>query len=613
MPLRCVVATLVLAMMGAGVARVRGASAADAGSRTHVPTVAAPITVAIVVDQLAAWVLRERIDQLPSDGGFARLQREGRYFPEMAYDHAITETAPGHASLFTGKVPREHGIVANDLWVKGKKVATIADASVPLIGLDGKVVGGVGSSLAKLDDPADLVASAFRARFPKGQGIVAALSLKDRGALFAAGPDADYAIWFDAKQPGSADTRRERGAFVTTQRYSAALAQSGLAAFVRGYRAAESGDSRDGIERLEDAVWVGQSPRWLFAHAGLPVAGDYLGFVASHTAGQAPKPGAAFRALPESDRLLMEMAVHILRREPSTLPVFLSLSLSANDYVGHMFGPDSWEAWDELYRLDADLAWLFRELDSFGGRTWSVVLTADHGVVPVENDPRRPTCARSPRAALESGRACAGARGARLFTDEVRHAADSAANALAKRGKLGKLELPAATGAATVPVVSGVVYPYIYLTPAAHAAIAVDAKARQRLADALDGALRKRWKGIEGVVDVEAFRRSPACPDGHTRTRDALVCHSISSKPELGGDFYVVVAPGAFFDADLVPGSGTGHGSPYGYDRFVPLLVRDGGRPELAGSLESKRVSFTRFHDELLSIALRAPSPSGSP
>ena len=35
----------------------------------------APLVVAIVVDQLASWVLSERIDKLSTDGGFARLRR----------------------------------------------------------------------------------------------------------------------------------------------------------------------------------------------------------------------------------------------------------------------------------------------------------------------------------------------------------------------------------------------------------------------------------------------------------------------------------------------------------------------------------------------------------
>jgi predicted AlkP superfamily pyrophosphatase or phosphodiesterase len=63
-----------------------------------------------VVDQLAAWVMAERAQELPANGGLARLGREGLYVREMEFQHAVTETAPGHAALFTGRVPRETGI-----------------------------------------------------------------------------------------------------------------------------------------------------------------------------------------------------------------------------------------------------------------------------------------------------------------------------------------------------------------------------------------------------------------------------------------------------------------------------------------------------------------------
>jgi len=88
----------------------------------------------------------------------------------------------------------------------------------------------------------------------------------------------------------------------------------------------------------------------------------------------------------------------------------------------------------------------------------------------------------------------------------------------------------------------------------------------------------------------------------------ALVCNSVSPDPERGGDFYIVLKPGAFFDPDLIKGTGVMHGSPYGYDRFVPMLVRDPSRPELAGQVEEKRTSFAQFHDELVRIILSAPS-----
>ena len=566
----------------------------------------APIAVAIVVDQLAAWVVRERLDRLPDDGGFARLRREGKYFQELAFAHAITETAPGHASLFTGKLPREHGIVANDvLGPDGKKQPILTDngESSKSVGVEGCAQEGQGSSVDILEVKSSLVAAVFRSRYPKGQGIIAALSLKDRGTLFAAGETADYALWFDAKLGGEAGARRERGGFVTSKRYEASLHKSGLSAFLSSYLATDPGDSREGITRVEDQAWKGLDPAWLSENAGVPGANDYTGFVGAHTASQARKPGAAFRALPDSDRLLLEMALRVLKAESPDLPVFLSISLSANDYIGHLFGPDSWEAWDELRRLDGALAWFFKELDAYGPQAWSVVLSADHGVVPLEDSPKRPQCGQSPRAALDSGNPCSGAsvRGARIQTEEVRSTAEIAAS------KAGLLD---ANGKRLDKIIASVVYPYIYLTEAARTAMNTDTSARARLASRLDSDLRGKFKSVHAIMDVVPFREADTCPDERADRLAALVCNSISPSPERGGDFYVVLKPGAFFDPDLVKGTGVAHGSPYGYDRFVPMFVRDASRPELAGQVEEKRTSFTQFRDELVRIILSAPATS---
>ena len=92
----------------------------SASSASSIPSAAAakphaPFAVAIVVDQLSAWVAASRWPELPKDGGFARLIREGTWVKNMRYPYAVTDTAPGHAALHTGKVPAESGIVGNEL------------------------------------------------------------------------------------------------------------------------------------------------------------------------------------------------------------------------------------------------------------------------------------------------------------------------------------------------------------------------------------------------------------------------------------------------------------------------------------------------------------------
>jgi arylsulfatase A-like enzyme len=63
---------------------------------------------------------------------------------------------------------------------------------------------------------------------------------------------------------------------------------------------------------------------------------------------------------------------------------FLAVSFSSPDYIGHSFGPNSWEMVDDYVRLDADLGKLLSFLDaSVGKNQYTVFLTADHAVAHV--------------------------------------------------------------------------------------------------------------------------------------------------------------------------------------------------------------------------------------
>lgn len=537
-------------------AAVHAASAPSATVKTPSAKPGAPLVVALVVDQLGAWVLRQRLASLPPDGGFARLTREGTYVKEIAYAHSITETAPGHASLFTGMTPHDHGIVANDvLDPEGKRRPSIGDNGKKKIALTGPVEG-MGTSLAALRQP--VVADHFRERYGKS-GYIAALSMKDRGAVFGAGKSADLAIWFDA----------ELGTFVTSDAWNSQLPSS-LKALIEP----------SAISQLEAEPWEPLDTSWIKAHASLPDRapgeGDLDGFGAAfpHLASQAKKPGAAFRSEPRSDRLLLEMGLKVLDAEAAGRPTFLSISLSANDYIGHIFGPDSWEAWDELRRLDHSLGWFFGELDRrFGAQGWAAVLSGDHGIGSLPEKKGRGTCGKDP---LESHSPCG--TGHRVIGAQLEARARAAA----------KTALNDATA------ILGVVDPYVYLSATARG---LDGKARKDLTRVLEQEL----KGVPGVAQIVDVRTVPAhCPEVQDESLSALVCRSIH--PGSGGDFYVVLTPGSFFDTGLVKEAGTSHGSPYGYDRLVPLFVRNPNRPGTAGKVDDTQHSFVEYHDSLLRI-----------
>ena len=63
-----------------------------------------------------------------------------------------------------------------------------------------------------------------------------------------------------------------------------------------------------------------------------------------------------------------------------------------------------------------------------------------------------------------------------------------------------------------------------------------------------------------------------------------------------GAALYVQTRAGAFFDAGYVPGRGASHGSPYRFDRAVPLFIRAPGIFESGRRIDDP-IPFTRFRE----------------
>lgn len=508
----------------------------------------APVVVTMVIDQFAAWIAAERLDLLPADGGFARLRREGTWVRQMRYAHSITETSPGHAALYTGVVPRTNGIYSNDLpGPDDEDLAIVKDPASRLLAATG-VTEHAGASLHRLR--VTTLADALRQARP--QATLVALSLKDRGALFGGGRKPDAALWFD----------QAHDVFVT----STAVA-SRFPDWARELTSPAAIAARRG-------VWTPLDAAFLAAHAGTPDdapgEGDYagLGTVFPHDFAHTRKPGPTWRASPETDALLLELGLRAVAERRPGEPMLLAISLSAHDYVAHVFGPDSWEEWDELMRLDAQLARFFRGLDErLGPDGWSVLLAGDHGSSPMPELPRaaRAWCAAG-AAADPWQRPCDG--GGRIDRKPLLAALREAARAVEGDGDW----------------VAGVEDPFVFLTSAA-----LELPGPRR--DALRAALTARLEamdGVERVVDLEAMPAT--CPSDESV--DTAICNAAVTAD--GASLYMVLAPGWSYYTTMAPGFGGNHGSPYLYDRAVPLLVRAPGRVA-AGEVLTDPISFSSF------------------
>jgi hypothetical protein len=516
------------------------------------PPVVGQLTVALVVDQFAAWVATDRLDRLPESGGFARLRKEGTWYRDVRFAHAITETAPGHTSLYSGKAPREHGIVANELLTAGHARAILVDPSTRLVTAEGERTE-IGSSAQAFTS--EVVADRFKAK--NSSAIVYSFSLKDRGAIPGGGRHPDLTLWYDVKL----------GQFASSTAFTQRLPDWVVPAL--GHTAIQARIARPWT--LLDSTWVSSSSLTQDNQAG---EGDYksYGTVFPHLTNGSILPIEAIRINPESDRILLELGLLALDHAPGDRPVMLAISLSANDYIGHVFGPDSWEAWDELRRLDASLAWFFAELDRRKGpEHWSAVLSADHGVVPL------PEVSRALAKQKQEARTL-GSRPQEL-TERILPAVIEKAARLAAERAMGKGDWIAAF-----------VDPYLYLSDEAKG---LSAEKLVVLRRAVTAAVSK-LPAVARVFDRNTLPSS--CPKAEVDSLDALVCRSI--QPGRGGDYYVATKPGIFFDSGYVPGFGVNHGNAELADRAVPLLIREPGQPE-AGKTVDLPQSFELFSHKL--------------
>jgi hypothetical protein len=513
------------------------------------------VVVTLVIDQLAAWVAAERLPELPPDGGFARLRREGTWVRDMRYAHADTETAPGHAALYTGLPPHDNGIYTNDVPAPGDEhVALVQDPATRLVDARGPTERP-GASAARLRAPA--LADRLRERVP-GATIVG-LSLKDRGSVLGAGHHPDAAIWYDHKND----------ALVTSTAFADALPAWALPFATPAALAARRA-----------VAWTPLDGAFLAAHARTPDEGpgegDYLGLGTAfpHDFARAGKPATAFRVSPQADVMLLEMGLAAVdARRDRGQPMLLALSLSSHDYVVHTFGIDSWEEWDELLRLDRALATFFAGLDArVGPGGWSLLLAGDHGGSSMPEVPAaaRPWCVAAGGDGRAAGdrweRPCAG--GGRLDSEVLLPAAQAAAVAALGKGDWLRGEEDS----------------FLFLGEAAQAL----PSERRAALDAAVIARLGREPGVAAVVDLDAL--PPTCPEGDSL--EALVCRT--TRLDDGAGYFVVPAPGWAFVTSLVPGRGGNHGTPYLHDRSVPLLVRAPGRVP-AGVVLDEPISFASF------------------
>ena len=330
------------ALLALGAAAALAAPATTAAQKPR-------LIVFVTVDQLRPDYLVRWHDQL--SGGLRRMMDEGAFAPQGVHDHAITETAPGHAATLSGRFPYSTGIASNS--------AGVNTSTAPLVGGDGPGASPFRFNGTTLGDW-------MRAADPRTRTL--SVSRKDRGAILPAGRAKQPVFWY----------AHSVGGFVTSNWYA-----DSLPAWVRAFNA----------EDRVMAKYAGQVWMPLLPESAYPEADSTLGEVSSgevHFPHVMPDDTLRARNLlvgfPWMDELTLDFAWRGLREMdlgagPQT--DLLMVSLSTTDAIGHRWGPDSRELHDQVLRVDRLLGAFLDSVVALRGKDHVVfALTGDHGVAP---------------------------------------------------------------------------------------------------------------------------------------------------------------------------------------------------------------------------------------
>ena len=489
-----------------------GVVALAAGSAAAAPP-RPKLVVAISVDQFALDLYQRYAATFT--GGLKRLG--GGLAFEGYQSHAATETCPGHSTILTGDHPARTGIVANS-WFVRETGSTVYCVSV----LGTADPNARGPQLLRVDAFGDWLQAAQ----PGARAI--AVSGKDRAAIMMAGQHPTAVYWWND------------GEGFATSSYAGPTSDHILAL------------ARD-FDRETYAAWTKTPPHlWPTALPARCVAlqkpyeigkWSMSGKVPTDTALDVER-GAGYvatgafndelRASPIFDPLALAFATRViddfkLGAGPAT--DLLAVSLSSTDHIGHRYGNGGAETCVHLAVLDQALGAFFDRLDGLKV-PYVVVLTADHGAVDI---PERlgPPARRLDIAALIGG-----------LNGHLRSRFNLGYDAVAGDDPRQIIISLAPNDNLQRAVVLSDTLAWLQARPEVKAAFS---------ADEIAAAVPPPGKSVKDLTLAERFHES--------------------FDRERSGDILVAYAEGATLGSVLSSGATVaGHGSPWDYDRRVPIL-----------------------------------------
>jgi predicted AlkP superfamily pyrophosphatase or phosphodiesterase len=330
------------------------------------------LVVGIVVDQMCYEYLY-RYEERYGKKGLRLLMEKGTNCRNTNFNYVPTYTGPGHASIYTGTTPSNHGIIANDWYDRelGRQINCVEDTTQTTVGSDNE---------SGLCSPKNLksntITDQLKLTYPDAK--VVSMSIKNRGAILPGGHLSDGSYWYDFSN----------GNFVTSSFF-----KESLPSWVSDFNAKKSADE------YMKGTWNTLYPIESYTASG-PDDSPYEHLLPGKTTPTFPydlstmvesnelvtAPGL-FPYTPYANTFLTDFALAGMRSEglgQDDQTDMLCISYSTPDIIGHAFGPYSIEIEDTYLRLDQEIERLIATLNKeIGKGEYVIFLTADHAVVPV--------------------------------------------------------------------------------------------------------------------------------------------------------------------------------------------------------------------------------------
>ncbi len=512
------------------------------------------LVVLVIVDQLGGGMLEEIGGEFK--GGFRRFLDQGRRFTQCRHAHALTETGPGYATLLSGLYPAHSGVILNE-WhdrLTGKDIYCVGAGEGTAPNFDGSTAVSAANLLG--ENLSDLI----KRSDPASQ--VYTVAGKDRASVLTAGHHPDGAFWFSLKtggftsNPGILFGLPPWGDdFWGAEPTAGRLYREGLPEF---WTYPIRPRARPDDDPFEDARNSRVAPH--------PVT-------VQDPAKRKPEDRIGAMAYnmwftPWLDWLTLQLAGRILEEKhlgADDSPDLLVVALTATDTIGHRYGPGSQEHLDHLLRLDAWLGGFLDKVEtsvSRSGRTVLFALSADHGVLPL---PER----------------LAGARRVDEKSFQLRLEAG-----LAKRLGEGRF-------------IESNIGGHLYF----------DRALLERRGVKLTRAIEETRRVLAGFPEV-ARTYTPADFESAPGGDLFLDLYRNSYSADRGGDLVLQPCEKCLFTSSP---TGTSHGSPYDYDRLVPMIFLGAAIPPGEDAGECRTVDLAPTLAETLHLPPFAAPRDGRP